>query len=225
MPIETLNQFEAAGYLIDPRDRVTETVPSHTAAVQRKGLSRVCAHVRTGDTLLVTRLDRLGRNALDVRQTLDRLASRGASVVCLDLGNVDLNGPDGSVHRQVLAAAGELERDQQIERSRMVMARSKTQGSPVGRPSSLGADQAADVLRRLAVGESVTAVAVRFSTSRTTIQRLRSRHAGTETTPDQPTPTAVSTVRPTVLASGQNSLGVARRAPTLGVTLPLFRRR
>ena len=64
-----------------------------------------------GDVLVVTKLDRLGRNAMDVRATVEQLASSGVRVHCLALGGVDLTSPAGKMTMQVIAAVAEFERD------------------------------------------------------------------------------------------------------------------
>lgn len=51
--------------------------------------------MESSDALVVSKLDRLGRNAMDVRTTVQQLASRGVRVHCLALGGVDLTSPAG----------------------------------------------------------------------------------------------------------------------------------
>jgi putative DNA-invertase from lambdoid prophage Rac len=65
--------------------------------------------METGDVLVVTKLDRLGRNAMDVRATVERLANAGVRVHCLALGGVDLTSPAGRMTMQVIAAVAEFE--------------------------------------------------------------------------------------------------------------------
>lgn len=70
-----------------------------------------------GDVLVVTKLDRLGRNAIDVQQTVGMLEGKGIRVHCLALGGVDLTSPAGKMTMGVLAAVAEFERDLLIERT------------------------------------------------------------------------------------------------------------
>ena len=123
--------------------------------------------------LIVTKLDRLGRNAMDVRASVERLASIGVRVHCLALGGVDLTSPAGKMTMEVIAAVAEFERDLLIERTQSGLARAKSQGKTLGRPQSL--DQAAirAVVARLAQGEAVAALAREFGTSRQSIMRIR----------------------------------------------------
>ncbi|OAB09147.1 DNA invertase, partial [Burkholderia pseudomallei] len=126
-----------------------------------------------GDVLIVTKLDRLGRNAMDVRATVEDLAERGIRVHCLALGGVDLTSAAGRMTMQVLNAVAEFERDLLIERTHAGIARAKAEGKAMGRPSALSDQQRAEVLRELDAGASVAALARQFGTSRQTIMRVR----------------------------------------------------
>lgn len=57
------------------------------AAMERPGFTRLVDRLEPGDTLVVTKLDRLGRNAMDVRQTVEALAHLGVKAKCLALGD------------------------------------------------------------------------------------------------------------------------------------------
>ena len=81
-----IREIEAAGFTIEPHRVVSETISGSIAAAQRRGFVRLMDKLETGDILVVTKLDRLGRNAMDVRATVDRLAALGVRVHCLALG-------------------------------------------------------------------------------------------------------------------------------------------
>ncbi len=70
-----------------------------------------------GDILVVTKMDRLGRNAMDVRTTVETLAEMGVKVHCLALGGVDLTSSTGRMTMSVINAVAEFERDLLIERT------------------------------------------------------------------------------------------------------------
>lgn len=126
-----------------------------------------------GDVLVVTELDRLGRNAMDVRATVEALAGMSVRVHCLALGGIDLTSPAGKMTIGVMAAVAELERDLLIELTQAGLARAKAEGKVVGRPSSLSAKQAEQVRHRLTKGKSLAALARAYETSRQTIMRAR----------------------------------------------------
>ncbi|MFW6856696.1 MULTISPECIES: recombinase family protein [Burkholderia] len=168
-----LREIEAAGFSVDKRRVVSESISGSVSADQRPGFAQLLVKMEEGDVLIVTKLDRLGRNAMDVRATVEGLAERGIRVHCLALGGVDLTSAAGRMTMQVLNAVAEFERDLLIERTHAGIARAKAEGKPMGRPSALSNEQRADVLRELDAGASVAALARRFGTSRQTIMRVR----------------------------------------------------
>ncbi|CAJ5797529.1 resolvase domain-containing protein [Burkholderia pseudomallei] len=168
-----LREIEAAGFSVDKRRVVSESISGSVSADQRPGFAQLLVKMEEGDVLIVTKLDRLGRNAMDVRATVEGLAERGIRVHCLALGGVDLTSAAGRMTMQVLNAVAEFERDLLIERTHAGIARAKAEGKAMGRPSALSDEQRADVLRELGAGASVAALARRFGTSRQTIMRVR----------------------------------------------------
>ncbi|KVE92784.1 DNA invertase [Burkholderia vietnamiensis] len=168
-----LREIEAAGFSVDKRRVVAESISGSVSADQRPGFAKLLDRMEEGDVLIVTKLDRLGRNAMDVRATVEGLAERGIRVHCLALGGVDLTSAAGRMTMQVLNAVAEFERDLLIERTHAGIARAKAEGKAMGRPSALSDEQRADVLRELDAGTSVAALARQFGTSRQTIMRVR----------------------------------------------------
>ncbi|WP_423393120.1 recombinase family protein [Burkholderia sp. LMG 21824] len=168
-----LREIEAAGFSVDMRRVVSESISGSVSADQRPGFAKLLDRMEEGDVLIVTKLDRLGRNAMDVRATVEGLAERGVRVHCLALGGVDLTSAAGRMTMQVLSAVAEFERDLLIERTHAGIARAKAEGKTMGRPSALSDEQRADVLRELDAGTSVAGLARRFCTSRQTIMRVR----------------------------------------------------
>ena len=168
-----IQEIAASGFQIDSRRIIAETVSGSVAAMERKGFLTLLNKLESGDVLVVTKLDRLGRNAMDVRATVERLASVGVRVHCLALGGADLASPAGKMTMGVIAAVAEFERDLLIERTQSGLARAKSQGKSLGRPRSLDANQIKNVEQRLAEGETIAALAREFGTSRQSIMRLR----------------------------------------------------
>ncbi|MFM0394249.1 recombinase family protein [Paraburkholderia phytofirmans] len=168
-----IREIEAAGFAVDKRRVVTESISGSVSADQRPGFAKLLDRMEEGDVLIVTKLDRLGRNAMDVRATVEALAARGVRVHCLALGGVDLTSAAGRMTMQVLNAVAEFERDLLIERTNAGIARAKAEGKVMGRPSALSGEQRAEVVQRLDAGESVAAVAKQYGTSRQTIMRIR----------------------------------------------------
>ncbi|MFM0161345.1 recombinase family protein [Paraburkholderia sediminicola] len=170
-----IHEIEAAGFAVDKRRIVTESISGSVSAEQRPGFARLLDRMEEGDVLIVTKLDRLGRNAMDVRATVEALAARGVRVHCLALGGVDLTSAAGRMTMQVLNAVAEFERDLLIERTNAGIARARAEGKAMGRPSVLSDQDRAEVLQKLNEGASVAAVAKHYGTSRQTIMRVRER--------------------------------------------------
>lgn len=168
-----LREIEMAGFNVDKRRVVTESISGSVSAEQRPGFADLLRRMEEGDVLIVTKLDRLGRNAMDVRATVEALADRGIRIHCLALGGVDLTSAAGRMTMQVLNAVAEFERDLLIERTQAGIARAKAEGKSMGRPSALSKLQQAEVRRRLGEGATVAGLAKQYGTSRQTIMRVR----------------------------------------------------
>lgn len=168
-----VQEIATAGYKLTPQRTITETVSGSVAAAEREGWGRLVNKLESGDVLVVTKLDRLGRNAMDVRATVEALTGMGVRVHCLALGGMDLTSPAGKMTMGVINAMAEFERDLLIERTQAGLARAKAEGKTLGRPQSLTGVQAQAVRHRLEMGESVAAVAREIGTSRQTIMRVR----------------------------------------------------
>lgn len=86
-----IQEIAVAGILRSALMRaITETISGSVAAGERPAFRKLLEKLETGDVLIVTKLDRLGRNAMDVRQTVEALATLGVKIHCLALGGVDL---------------------------------------------------------------------------------------------------------------------------------------
>lgn len=168
-----IGEIRAAGFTVEPRRIVTECISGSSPARERPGFARLLDRLEEGDVLIVTKLDRLGRNAMDVRATVEQLAATGVRVHCLALGGVDLTSAAGKMTMGVLGAVAEFERDLLIERTQAGLARARAEGKRMGRPSALNDEQKADARRRLAEGATVADVARAFQTTRQTIMRVR----------------------------------------------------
>lgn len=168
-------EIVAAGFDLSPRRIVRETISGSVAAADRPGFASLADRLEEGDILVVTKLDRLGRNAMDVRSTVEALAACGVRVHCLALGGADLTSPAGKMTMGVIAAVAEFERDLLIERTQSGLARAKAAGKVLGRPPALDAQQAGKVIALLRSGESVAAVARTLKTSRQTVMRIRAQ--------------------------------------------------
>lgn len=141
-------EIKSAGFAIEDQRLIEESISGSVAAKERPGFTKLIDRMESGDILVVTKLDRLGRNAMDVRATVEQLSSHGVRVHCLALGGVDLTSPAGKMTMQVIAAVAEFERDLLIERTQSGINRAKAAGKQFGRPPALSKEGRGTVIKR-----------------------------------------------------------------------------
>lgn len=168
-------EIEAAGFAVDPKRVITETVSGSTAARERTEFAKLMDRLEDGDVLIVTKLDRLGRNAMDVRSTVDALAGAGVRVHCLALGGADLTSSAGKLTMGVINAVAEFERDLIVERTQAGLKRAKAAGKVLGRRSVLDGPTQAMIRERRLAGVSLGVLAKEHGVSRAAIQRVEKR--------------------------------------------------
>ena len=170
-------EIERAGFAVNPKRVIVETVSGSIAAMERRGFAKLVDRLEADDVLIVTKLDRLGRNAMDVRATVERLAADDVRVHCLALGGVDLTSAAGKMTMGVLNAVSEFERDLLIERTQAGLSRAKAQGKILGRPPTLSKEQQDAIRVRRATGASLGVLAKEHGVSRAAIQRVSKKAA------------------------------------------------
>lgn len=173
-----VQEIASAGFAVAKQRIITETVSGSVAASERKQFAKLLDKLEHGDVLIVTKMDRLGRNAMDVRMTVERLEATGVRVHCLALGGVDLTSAAGKMTMGVINAVAEFERDLLVERTYAGIRRAKAEGKTFGRPSALSDAERSEVVNRLDSGVPIAQIARDYKTSRQTIMRIRSSSAG-----------------------------------------------
>ena len=170
-----IQEIGGAGFAVDAHRIVCETISGSVAALERPAFAKLSDRLEKEDVLIVTKLDRLGRNAMDVRATVERLAASGVRVHCLALGGVDLCSSAGRMTMGVIAAVAEFERDLLVERTQRGLSRAKAEGKTLGRPSLLSPDQQEEVRTRRLEGVSLGSLAKTYGVTRSAIQRAERR--------------------------------------------------
>jgi putative DNA-invertase from lambdoid prophage Rac len=166
-------EIKSAGFALEPHRIIEERISGSVAAFERPEFKKLAEKLEATDVLIVTKLDRLGRNAIDVRATVEKLAIAGVRVHCLALGGVDLSSPAGKMTMQVISAVAEFERDLLIERTHSGLTRAKAAGKKFGRPSALSDALRNEVITKLDDGVNISQLAREYKTSRQTILRIR----------------------------------------------------
>ncbi len=145
--------------------------------INRPQLELLLSFIREGDTLVCHSMDRLGRNLDDLRRLVLQLTGRGVHVQFIkeSLTFTGEDSPMANLLLSVMGAFAQFERELIRERQREGIALAKKRGAYVGRKRSLTASQEADLLRRVAAGESKTMLAREFEVTRDTIYRYIGR--------------------------------------------------
>ena len=164
-----VQEIKSAGFDIQPQRCIEETVSGSTSSSERKGFNTLLDRMEADDVLVVTKLDRLGRNAIDVQSTVQLLEGKGIRVHCLALGGVDLTSPAGKMTMTVLAAVAQFERDLLIERTQAGLDRAKAEGKVLGRPTKASSEQVQALKAR---NMSQSQVAAELEISLSTVKRL-----------------------------------------------------
>jgi DNA invertase Pin-like site-specific DNA recombinase len=146
----------------------SEKVSGRTVA-DRPQLARALDQVRGGDTLVVTRLDRLARSVKDLHRILERLAEEGVAFRCLQQGDVDTATSTGKLTLAILGAVAEFENDIRRERQRDGIERAKERGVYRGRRPSISKDEIV-ALRQQGVGPA--AIARKLNIARASVYRV-----------------------------------------------------
>lgn len=171
-------EIKQAGYSIESHRLIQEQISGSVQAQKRPGFQALLAKLEEGDTLVVTKLDRIGRDSIDVQQTVELFQAKKIKLVVLQLGNLDLTSSAGALMVKLLAAVADFERDLIIERVQAGVARAKSEGKHMGRPSKTSNEQKQAVRLSLSRGVSVSSVAKEFKISRASVIAIRNTEAG-----------------------------------------------
>lgn len=136
----------------------------------RPQLEAVLDYSREGDTLVVWKLDRLGRNTRQVLEIVDQLNERGVGFRSLTEG-LTTDGPMGKAMLTIIAAFAQLERDTMVERTRAGLAAAAANGRKGGRPPKLDPAQAARARELRDKGMTAAEVGKVLGCSRATVYR------------------------------------------------------
>lgn len=137
----------------------------------RPGLASLLEYVRDGDTVVVWKLDRLGRNMLHILQTVRTLTNRGVTLVSVTDG-IDSSTAAGRMMIGVLGSLAEYERELIKERTALQRAASQSRGTKFGRPRKVDDDEHIATARRMkADGHTVKDISKYLGVSRSTLYR------------------------------------------------------
>lgn len=169
-----LLEIERAGYEADAI--FADTISGKVPAMERPEFAKLMdtiSRTRKPKRLIVSKLDRLGRDAVDILGSVRALEQAGCSVRVLQLGDLDLTSSAGKLVLSTLAAVAEIERDFLVERTQAGLARARVEGKRLGRPKVTNDDSVESIRNALSGGVSVSQIARDHGVSRATIIRIR----------------------------------------------------
>jgi DNA invertase Pin-like site-specific DNA recombinase len=141
------------------------------AKTDRDALRKAIARLEEGDTLVVTRLDRLARSTRDLLNILDEISQRGASFKSLADTWADTTTAQGRLMLTILGGLAEFERTLIQSRTEAGIQKAREQGKKFGRPSALDAGQKRKIADRYAKGETMAELAREYEVGEATIHR------------------------------------------------------
>jgi DNA invertase Pin-like site-specific DNA recombinase len=142
------------------------------AKSDRLQLAKLLKALSEGDTVIVTRLDRLARSTRDLLNILHAIGKAGATFKSLADAWADTTTPHGRLMVTILGGLAEFERELIKARTDDGRKRAMAQGKRFGRKPKLTSHQIAEALRRRDAGEALTEIARTFNVSHSTISRL-----------------------------------------------------
>ena len=143
----------------------------------RPGLAALMEYVRAGDTVVVWKLDRLGRNTMHILETVKALTERGVTLVSTSDG-IDSSTPAGRMMIGVLGSLAEYERELIRERTALKRASSRANGTKFGRPRKVDDSEHITTAKRMkADGHTGRDIAKYLGVSRATLYRYLAEDA------------------------------------------------
>jgi DNA invertase Pin-like site-specific DNA recombinase len=162
-----LEQLRAAGCQKVYREKASG------ARADRRQLQRLLKALASGDTVIVTRIDRLARSTFDLFAVIQRIVDSGAHFRSLAEPWADTSTSTGRLMIAVLGGLADVERDLIRTRTTEGRARAKARGVKLGPKFKLTPAERGKALARLAAGEPATAIGRDYKVSHTTILRLK----------------------------------------------------
>ena len=168
---------QAAGLEAQQRDLKAsgceELFEEQVSSVQRREeLEKALKFVRKGDTLVVTKLDRLARSVPDLVKIMGRLEEKGASLRILAM-NLDTNTPTGRLLINLVGSIAQFEREIMLERQREGIAKAKDEGKYKGRAKTARA-KTDDVMALYKAGKGASEIAKAVGIGRASVYRILS---------------------------------------------------
>ncbi|WP_291206853.1 recombinase family protein [Hyphomonas sp.] len=147
-----------------------------SSVARRDKLEAALDYCREGDTLIVTKLDRLARSVADLITITQRLEKKGVTLVILAM-SLDTSTPHGKLMLNIVGAIGQFERELMLERQREGIAKAKAEGKYKGRaPTAMAKAEQVQTLK--AQGRSIAEIVAQLDVSRASVYRIIGKPSG-----------------------------------------------
>ncbi len=174
--LEKLNQAGCQRIYQEKRSGRTSNRPEFLACMN---------YLREGDTLVITRLDRLARSVVHLAQLAKRFEKEKINLIVIDQ-NIDTNTSTGRLMFNMLASIAEFENDLRTERQAEGIAKAKENGVKFGRPAKLNEQICHEIHTRRTEGATIGQLAKEFEFGEATIYRALKRATTKENEPHPP---------------------------------------
>jgi putative DNA-invertase from lambdoid prophage Rac len=168
-----IHEIGAAGFKLELRRVVSETASGSSAIERRPGFMKLMDWLERDYVVIVTKMDRLGRNTIDVATIVEKLSGMGVRVYCLAPGGMNLTSSACKMTMGVINSVARFELHLLIERTSSGLKCAKAEGAVFGRSASLDEGRRNAVRKELERGASVSEVVRRYCASRQTVMRAR----------------------------------------------------
>ena len=168
--IEQIAGFEAQRRELDAAGCKKVFQEQVSSVAQRDQLEAALDFIREGDTLIVTKLDRLARSMADLMTIVTRIKAKGASLRILAMG-LDTNGATGELMVNVLGSVAQFERSMMLERQREGIAKARAEKRYKGRAPTPDAKRT-KVIELRAAKVKHEDIAAQLKISRATVFRI-----------------------------------------------------
>lgn len=138
----------------------------------RPELKKCLGYVRDGDTLIITKLDRLARSTLDLHKIVDKLSKKNVGFRVLDQSGLDTTRTEGKLLFGILATIAEFENSLRSERQLEGIAKAKSNGVKFGAKPKLTAEQIEEMKRKRSDGVLIKNLMAEYGLSKASVYRL-----------------------------------------------------
>lgn len=157
---------------------VEDGVSGSIEALKRPAFAAMMKKVKSGDQVVCTMVDRLGRTASDVLKTVEAFKAMGVRLRVLQLDGIDVTSSMGKLVLTVMAACAELEKNLLVERTKAGLKRTKDEGTRLGQPLKIAPDTLEEILNDKRNGISLNKLSDKYGIHRTTIDQTAKRWQG-----------------------------------------------